>query len=276
MTDMTAYWDALSPYASFIESLIGVNATNLSPLIPIMESPVLVVGAGQGLLVEELLRQGFRTIGVDFSPQMVAYAENRRGIKLICANAENMPFHDGRFKTTIVATGVIDFLDNSGQIGTIIGEARRVTESRGKTFVASMGMTPQNRELVRYLDLLSDDNRVKLKEVGQMLLSRKSFIREALAVVRSDPNKNMIRFVTCSIRSYLSTFKWNNAQYRAANEVKKKIKSGELPDPKDLLDRLPAYMFFRSREQILALFQRLNFPPSDFLVFDNCIITQLG
>ena len=101
MTDITDFWDALSPYESCIESLIGVNADNLDPLIPLMESPVLVVGAGQGLLVERLLRLGFRTVGVDFSPQMVVFAEKRRRIKLIRANAENMPFRAGRFKASI-------------------------------------------------------------------------------------------------------------------------------------------------------------------------------
>jgi ubiquinone/menaquinone biosynthesis C-methylase UbiE len=50
--------------------------------------------------------------GIDYSPEMVATAEKRRGIKLILANASQMPFEKSRFKTTIVSTGVLDFIDD--------------------------------------------------------------------------------------------------------------------------------------------------------------------
>ncbi len=276
MPSTTDLWDALSPYESHIENAVGINTGNLGPLIPLIESPVLVVGAGQGLLVEELLRKGFSAEGVDFSPQMVAYAEKRRGIKLVRASADSMPFPDALFKASIVATGVIDFLDSADPIGAIINEVRRVTEARGKIFVASLGMTPQNREWARYLDLLSKDNRLELKKACRMLLNRRGFVREALAVVRNDPKKSMIGYFIRAVRGYMSTYKWTNAQYRAAKGVLRKVKRGELPDPGFLLDYVPDHAFLRSKEQIHALFSSLNFPPKNFIVCDNCIITQLA
>ena len=130
---------------------------------------------------------------------------------------------------------------NSDQIGLIVSEVRRVTESRGRTFVATAGMTPQNRELARYVGLLSDDNRVDLRKLTQMLLSRKVFIHETLVSVRNDPHKNMVGYFARAIRSYISTFKWTNAQNRTVKKVKKKVRSGELPNPKELLDHLPEH-----------------------------------
>lgn len=109
----------------------GINLDNLGPIIPLIKSPVLVVGAGQGLLVGELRQRGFSAEGIDLSPQMVAYAEKRRGIKLFLANANNMPFEKDQFKTSIAATGVIDFVNDAGQISAIINEVRRVTDAQG-------------------------------------------------------------------------------------------------------------------------------------------------
>jgi len=53
-TEPMSYWDAFSPYMDYLENILGINLDNLGPIIPLIKSPVLVVGAGQGLLVEEL------------------------------------------------------------------------------------------------------------------------------------------------------------------------------------------------------------------------------
>lgn len=74
MTDVTGFRDALSPYMDLVEDALGINADNLGPIIPFTESPVLVAGAGQGLLVEALRQRGFRAEGIDLSRQMVVRA----------------------------------------------------------------------------------------------------------------------------------------------------------------------------------------------------------
>jgi 2-polyprenyl-3-methyl-5-hydroxy-6-metoxy-1,4-benzoquinol methylase len=145
MTDAAGFWDALCPCMDFLENVLGINRDNLGPIIPLIESPALVVGAGQGLLVEALRRKGFRTEGIDLSPQMVACAARRRGIKLILANADQMPFENGRFKTTIIATGVIDFLNDFSRIQAIIGEVHRVTGGTRKTLCSLHRGHPASR-----------------------------------------------------------------------------------------------------------------------------------
>jgi predicted TPR repeat methyltransferase len=75
------FWDALSPYHAAIED----NYLDLASLRRIMRevrSPVLVVGAGQGLLVAELQSRAFQCEGVDFSSEMIRHAKDRRGLDL--------------------------------------------------------------------------------------------------------------------------------------------------------------------------------------------------
>jgi hypothetical protein len=59
MSVATKYWDGFSVYMEYMENALGINLDNLGPIIPLIKSPVLVVGAGQGLLVEELRKRGF-------------------------------------------------------------------------------------------------------------------------------------------------------------------------------------------------------------------------
>ena len=58
-------------------------------------SPVLVVGAGQELLVAELQAKGFKCDGVDLSSEMIKHARSRRGLDLIQADASALPLGAG-------------------------------------------------------------------------------------------------------------------------------------------------------------------------------------
>ena len=274
MAGTAGFWDAFSPYMDFLENALGINLDNLGPIIPLIKSPVLVVGAGQGLLVGELQKKGFNTEGIDLSPQMVEYAEKRRGIKLFLANANNMPFEKGQFKTTIIATGVIDFLSDSAQIAAILNEVRRVTDAQGEIIVALFGATSQAEELAKYIGVLSD-NRLDIKMLGQIMLGPKNPAKEIIALIRKDPNKSIHGLIFRFIRSFMSMRKRAVARIKGGKALKNKIRAGEIQGPEVLLDNLPDYMFVRSNEQIRELFAGLNYPPRNVYVFDNCKIAQL-
>lgn len=68
------FWDALAPHHARIENNYFDLAT-VRHIVPELQPPVLVVGAGQGLLVAELRNQGVRCDGVDFSPEMIRHAK---------------------------------------------------------------------------------------------------------------------------------------------------------------------------------------------------------
>ena len=155
MTEVERYWETWAPYLSYFEDN-HLDLANIEKLRGIISDPVLIVGAGQGLLVEQLQKSGFKVDGVDQSPQMVKYAEMRRGLKLIEADGRNLPFASKMYNTAIIATGVVDFLDDDGQVGLIVNEARRVTHDSGKVLVAFLGAHPAAERFARRVGLITD------------------------------------------------------------------------------------------------------------------------
>ena len=271
MRSQTIFWDQLSPLLLHIEDIFGINLNNLGPIIQLIKSPVLVIGAGQGLLVEELRQKGYSAEGVDFSPEMVAYAEKRRGIKLIQANANDMPFQDNQFKTSIVATGVIDFMDNTDQIGAIINEVKRVTDNQGEIFIAFISHTPQGEEFYRYIGAISDDDRLSIGNIFKFIFTP----REVIADIRKDPSKSTIGLILRFIKSYMAMPKKARARLKSVRELRNKNKKGELGDIRGLLDNLPKPVPYRKKEQIDELFKALKVPLRNIFILGNCNIVQL-
>ena len=108
MNYCTDFWNVLAQFHAEIEDT-NFDLASVRRLLPELQSPVLVVGAGQGLIVEELRKRGFECDGVDLSPEMIRQARLRRGISLVQADAKAMPFSTASYATIIYATGVIDF-----------------------------------------------------------------------------------------------------------------------------------------------------------------------
>src|SRR5438067_4460196 len=98
MSHSSDYWDALAPHHSSLENNY-FDLPSLRRIIHDIHQPVLVVGAGQGLIVEELIKNGFQTDGVDLSSEMIRYAKERRGLAIIEANAKALPFGRGTYGT---------------------------------------------------------------------------------------------------------------------------------------------------------------------------------
>lgn len=273
MTDMTSYWDAMCPLLDYIEDLIGINIRNLDPLYPFMKSPVLVVGAGQGLLIESLRQKGFSAEGVDLSPQMVAYAEKRRGIKLFHANANNMPFQDNQFASSIVATGVIDFLDDNDQIRKILNEVKRVTASQGEIFIAFLGFTPQTEDLLRYVGMISDSGYCRVRAVTEVALAG----RLPAMVLGKELNKSRFGIIMRIIKAAMSLPKtMRKVMLKTSKDLKKKLKNGELPDFKNFIESAPERVPYRNKARIKELFKNLSIPLTDIFTFDNCNIVRLS
>src|SRR5580692_11705069 len=106
MTSPSNLWDAMAPHHSKIENSY-LDLPSIRRIIHDIHQPALVVGAGQGLIVAELLRMGIQCDGVDLSAEMIRCAKIRRGLDLVQANACALPFENGTYRTIIYATGVI-------------------------------------------------------------------------------------------------------------------------------------------------------------------------
>ena len=85
---------------------------------------------------------------------MIRYAQTRRGLEFVQADARAMPFGKGTYETIIYATGVIDFMGDEELIRTILNEARRTVTPSGKIFVAFYKMSAASEEFLARLGLL--------------------------------------------------------------------------------------------------------------------------
>ena len=61
--DTAAYWDTLAPHHWRLENNY-LNVPSVRLILGDIRPPVMVVGSGQGLIVEELRRQGLRCDGI--------------------------------------------------------------------------------------------------------------------------------------------------------------------------------------------------------------------
>src|SRR5947209_3826162 len=151
----SAFWDALAPHHELIEdNYFDVPSVRL--LLARVEDPVLVVGAGQGLIVAELRARRFRCDGIDLSPEMIRYARARRGIALIQADARALAFAPGTYRTILYATGVVDFMTDEDQIRIILKEGRRILNGGGPMFVAFYRLSDAQVQFVQRVGLLAN------------------------------------------------------------------------------------------------------------------------
>ena len=129
------FWDALAPHHAAIENHY-LDVPTIRRVASELVEPILVVGAGQGLIVAELRKLGRQCEGVDWSTEMIRYAQLRRGMKLIHADARAMPLPERSYGTVIYATGVIDFTQDEETIRAMLQEGGRVVTDSGKIGVA--------------------------------------------------------------------------------------------------------------------------------------------
>jgi demethylmenaquinone methyltransferase/2-methoxy-6-polyprenyl-1,4-benzoquinol methylase len=90
---------------------------------------VLDVATGTGLVAAELLRHGFRVTGVDRSPEMLAVARRRFGVRvpLVESRAEALPFADASFDH-LTFTYLLRYVDDPGAT---LAELARVVRPGG-------------------------------------------------------------------------------------------------------------------------------------------------
>src|SRR5215471_3782431 len=130
MSYCSDFWNVLAQFHAEIEDS-NFDLASVRRLLPEIETPVLVVGAGQGLIVAELRKYGYECDGVDLSSEMIRHAKLRREITLVQADAKAMPFPMASYQTIIYATGVVDFTAEDDDIQAMLTEGRRVLKESG-------------------------------------------------------------------------------------------------------------------------------------------------
>ena len=272
MADVARFWETWAPYLSYIEDN-HLDVANIKKLGGLISDPVLIVGAGQGLLVEQLQKSGHKVDGVDLSPQMIKYAQIRRGLKLIEADARRLPFADQTYDTTIIATGVVDFLADDAQIGLIVNEARRVTQASGKVLVSFVGAHPAAERFGRRIGLFTHQGTFNERTFNQ---------RKMFELTRLSPFETLKTFRRdCQMGVFTALREGLILQMFLPRKEKKMAKKlaqvwKVADNPQGLIDSAIESLPYRTEDEIRALFSRLRLPVVKWLGFGNCFVAQIG
>ena len=259
------FWDALAPHHAALEENY-LERTSLRRFLGEVRSPVLVVGAGQGLLVAELLAKGFQCDGVDFSFEMLRHAKRRRGLDLIQADAAALPLDNATYQTILYATGVVDFNSDEKAIQNILREGQRVVRAGGNIFVAFYRMSPVLEHLLQKLGLLNNH-----------LLRH----RECLETYLLTPAQ-MLRWV----REHARTSRWGAAalllQMAISGTLREKVTTLKMQriirgmeNPQAFIQAAPEIQPYRNEAEIRRLFQRLNVSIKELRTLATCWVAQI-
>src|SRR5256885_12389931 len=265
MSPASDYWDALAPHHSSIENNY-FDLPSLRRIIQDIHQPVVVVGAGQGLIVEELIKNGFHTDGVDLSSEMIRYAKRRRGLAIIEADAKALPFGAGAYETIIYATGVVDFMGDEEQIGVILNEARRIISPSGKILVAFYKLSVASEEFLARLGLLRN-NVLSLRETLEIYRMTPF---QTIAWVAKKAGVGFFRAGILSLRAWLLS---SMKEKKGGLQMQRIFRNSEQASL--LINMASEKQPYRNELEIRNLFQRLAIPLKTLETASSCYLVQI-
>lgn len=260
------YWDTLAPHHRRVENNY-LNLSSVRLILGDIRQPVLVVGAGQGLIVEELRRHGLRCDGIDLSAKMMEYARLRRGLTLVHANASEMPFVDGAYETVIVATGVVDFMADLQEIKTVLREANRIVSGTGNVFVAFYRFSAAQKRFLTSLGLLQDDT---LRVRSALALHRLGF-GALVAWVAKIAKISIFQAVLLCISTGLQSTKQERAMALAMRRV-----LAQAGDSDAFIEAAPKTQPYRDKSAIGRLLDSLSMQIEDWQVSSSCYLVRVS
>ena len=265
MHEQNRFWDVLAAHhASIEDNYLGL--ASLRHIIGELRSPVLVIGAGQGLLVAELQSKGFRCDGVDFSAEMVRYARSRRTIDLIQADATALPLGDATYESVIYATGVIDFNGDEEAIQRMLNQGRRVVKPGGKIFVAFYRFSPALEDFITKVGLLSDHVLQHRRSLETYLLEPPQLVRW----VMKNAGTGWLGAVALMLR--MAAF---GTLREKATTLKMQRIFRNMEQPQAFIMAAPETQPYRNEAEIRRLFDRLGASIKEFRTLASCWIAQI-
>ncbi|WP_199617048.1 class I SAM-dependent methyltransferase [Paenibacillus alkalitolerans] len=95
---------------------------------------VLDVGCGPGISIKRLNEMGYKAVGIDISPKMIASAREK-GLEAYLTDCNPIPFNNGEFDYVFCCT-VVEWVQNPFKL---ITEMVRVTRPGGGIVIACLG-----------------------------------------------------------------------------------------------------------------------------------------
>jgi SAM-dependent methyltransferase len=265
MNHSSDFWNVLAQFHTEIEDT-NFDLASVRCLLPEIESPVLVVGAGHGLIVAELRNAGHQCDGVDLSSEMVLQAKLRRGITLVEADAKAMPFARASYATIIYATGVVDCTAGDDAIRALLMEGRRVAKEGGKLFVAFYRARPVQENFLKMVGLLSDTKLAFRESLEIHLLNPAQMVNWVAARASLSRFRAMLALLRMGV---LSTAQERKSAFKMHRVMRK------FADPRTLIDAAPETLPYRNQSEIEKLFKRLGCPVEQLSAFASCCVVRL-
>jgi ubiquinone/menaquinone biosynthesis C-methylase UbiE len=265
MNRSSDFWNVLAQFHAEIEDT-NFDLASVRCLLPEVESPVLVVGAGHGLIVAELRKAGHQCDGVDLSSEMIRQAKLRRGITLFEADAKAMPFPAASYSTIIYATGVVDFSADEDEIGVMLKEGRRVAKEGGKLFVAFYRARPVQENFLKMVGLLSDTKLAFRESLEIHLLNPAQMVNWVAARASLGRFRAMLALLRMGV---LSTAQERKHAFKMHRVMRK------FADPRTLINAAPETLPYRNQSEIEKLFKRLDFAVEQISAFASCCVARL-
>ncbi|MBN2535329.1 MAG: class I SAM-dependent methyltransferase [Spirochaetales bacterium] len=266
------WWSIWSPFWDKMENR-HMNTHVTDKIINDIASPVLVIGAGQGLIVKHLRDKGYIADGVDIVDEMIKYAYIRHSIKLIKANARSLPFENCSYKTVIISSGVVDRLSDEKLIKTIINEAMRVVALHGHLFVAFYQVERVLERIYKKIGILDSSGKLKRKRLNDIdELARKGSLL-AVKQIMTYTNKDFLRVFFSWIKIRITFSRILKKERQEMAEIFMQAKEMNI-DPKDLYDSLPGDTPYRERNEIKKLLDGFGLAYNVIKRFNECLIVK--
>ena len=261
----SGFWDALAPHHAAIEDNY-LDRRSLRHILPELRAPVLLVGAGQGLILEGLRKSGFQSEGVDLSSEMIRHAKRRRGLDIVHADARALPYATGTFETILFATGVVDFVSDEALIVAMLQEGRRVLRPLGSMWVAFYRMSPPLEDFVARTGLLQN-HRLLFRQTLELhrlnLIQSLGWVAQRVQVGRWQAAALMLRM----------WFRSTRQEKVAALNMQKIFRNAA--QGQSLIKAAPETQPYRNEPEIRNLFTRLAIPLQELQTLQSCFIARV-
>ena len=272
MSEMSNWWSTWAPIWEHIEEQY-LSTAIVDNFIEEISSPVLIIGAGQGLIVKHLKDKGFLADGIDLEKEMIKIAKKRHSIDIIHADAKKLPFKDKSYKTVIIASGVIDYISDKQLIKKIINEALRVVGIHGNLFIAFYQLNNKLSKIYRKIGIIDSNN---------LFHNKRMFVIDKLT--KQDPLLCVDPIMSWTNKKFLQVlFYWTKLGIRLPKELKEERRKMECLfeiarnnnlDTQKLQDSIPESVPYREMGDVKNLINDLGFIFNDIIKYNDCLLVK--
>jgi SAM-dependent methyltransferase len=250
------WWSTWAPVWDHIEDRhFGTRTTEF--LLEHIKPDVLVVGAGQGLIVRYLNNKGINATGLDINPDMVKAAKEKYNLDIVEGDAGKLPYRDDSYNTVIISSGVVDYGADEAAINAFIQEAKRVCRRGGKVLVAFYKIKERIERIYRKIGVIDSDSNYRMQRIFEINEIAEKFPPLCAIPIQKWTGKSMARvnFEWLMVgltqpKEFRTERKWINTLFKTAKE--------KGLDKKAMLDSVPDSIPYRTTAQVKELMDRIR------------------